>query len=132
MTCASGDLYGGPVLGLAENDLVYSVAKLFFAYGLGNAMTFPMAVGATTILMPGRPTPDDVAEVLRKHPVTVFFGVPTFYAAFLASAAAPTRAELKLRSCVSAGEALPAGRPASAGWRHGEAGYRSPRSWSSR
>jgi len=104
----TADLYGGPVLGLTENDLIYSVAKLFFAYGLGNAMTFPMAAGATTVLMPGRPTPDAVAELLRKHPVTVFFGVPTFYAAFLASAAAPARAELKLRNCISAGEALPA------------------------
>jgi benzoate-CoA ligase len=103
----TADLYGGPVLGLTENDLVYSVAKLFFAYGLGNAMTFPMAAGATTVLMPGRPTPDAVAELLRQHPVTLFFGVPTFYAAFLASAAAPARAELKLRNCVSAGEALP-------------------------
>src|SRR6266478_5747 len=103
----TADLYGGPVLGLTENDLVYSVAKLFFAYGLGNAMTFPMAAGATTVLMPGRPTPDAVAELLRQHPVTVFFGVPTFYAAFLASAAAPARDELKLRICVSAGEALP-------------------------
>jgi benzoate-CoA ligase family protein len=103
----TADLYGGPVLGLTENDLVYSVAKLFFAYGLGNAMTFPMAVGATTVLMPSRPTPDSVAELLRKHPVTVFFGVPTFYAAFLASAAAPGRAEVRLRNCVSAGEALP-------------------------
>src|SRR5216683_3935390 len=103
----TADLYGGPLLGLIEHDLVYSVAKLFFAYGLGNAMTFPMAAGATTILMPGRPTPDAVAELLRQHPVTVFFGVPTFYAAFLASAAAPARDELKLRICVSAGEALP-------------------------
>jgi benzoate-CoA ligase family protein len=103
----TADLYGGPVLGLTEHDLVYSVAKLFFAYGLGNAMTFPMAVGATAVLMPGRPTPDAVAELLRRHPVTAFFGVPTFYAAFLASAAAPAGDELKLRICVSAGEALP-------------------------
>ncbi len=103
----TADLYGGPILGLTENDLVYSVAKLFFAYGLGNAMTFPMAVGAATVLMPGRPTPDTVAALLREHPVTVFFAVPTFYAAFLASAAAPGRAELRLRNCVSAGEALP-------------------------
>jgi len=103
----TADLYGGPLLGLTENDLVYSVAKLFFAYGLGNAMTFPMAAGATTVLMPGRPTPEAVADLLRKYPVTVLFGVPTFYAAFLASAAAPARAELRLRNCVSAGEALP-------------------------
>src|SRR5260370_26094635 len=103
----TADLYGGPLLGLTENDLVYSVAKLFFAYGLGNAMTFPMAVGATTVLMPGRPTPDSVGDLLRRNPVTAFCGVPTFYAAFLASAAAPARDELRLRICVSAGEALP-------------------------
>jgi benzoate-CoA ligase family protein len=101
------DLYGHPILGLAENDTIYSVAKLFFAYGLGNALTFPMSVGATTILLPDRPTPDVVADILKNHAVTAFFGVPTFYAAFLASAAAPQRSELKLRRCVSAGEALP-------------------------
>jgi len=103
----TADLYGVGVLGLEESDVCYSVAKLFFAYGLGNALTFPMAVGATTILSPDRPTPDGVAAILRRHPVTVFYAVPTFYAAFLASSAAPTRAELKLRRCVSAGEALP-------------------------
>jgi len=103
----TADLYGGPVLGLTERDLVYSVAKLFFAYGLGNAMTFPLSAGATTVLMPERPTPDAVADLLRRHPVTVFFAVPTFYAAFLASAAAPERSALALRNCVSAGEALP-------------------------
>jgi benzoate-CoA ligase len=101
------DLYAGPVLGIAESDVCYSVAKLFFAYGLGNAMTFPMSVGATTVLLPDRPTPDGVAALLRQHPVTVFYAVPTFYAAFLASPAAPQRSELKLRCCVSAGEALP-------------------------
>src|SRR6202011_123332 len=63
--------------------------------------------GATTVLLPDRPTPDGVAALLRRHPVTVFYGVPTFYAAFLASAAAPQRSEVKLRLCVSAGEALP-------------------------
>jgi benzoate-CoA ligase len=83
------------------------VAKLFFAYGLGNALTFPMSVGASTILLPDRPTPEGVAALLKAHPVTVFYGVPTFYAAFLASAAAPQRAEVKFRRCVSAGEALP-------------------------
>jgi benzoate-CoA ligase family protein len=103
----SNDLYGHPILELTESDRIYSVAKLFFAYGLGNALTFPMSVGATTILLPDRPTPDLVADILRKHAVTAFFGVPTFYAAFLANAAAPQRSELKLRRCVSAGEALP-------------------------
>ena len=101
------DLYGGPYLGLTENDVCYSVAKLFFAYGLGNALTFPMSAGATTVLLPDRPTPDGVAALLRKHPVTVFYAVPTFYAAFLASPNAPQKSEMKIRCCVSAGEALP-------------------------
>ena len=103
----TADLYASGVLGLQENDVCYSVAKLFFAYGLGNAMTFPMSVGATTILTPERPTPDSVSAVLRSHPVTVLYAVPTFYAAFLASPGAPAATELQLRYCVSAGEALP-------------------------
>jgi benzoate-CoA ligase len=101
------ELYARPILGISENDICYSVAKLFFAYGLGNALTFPMSAGATTVLLPSRPTPDAVAELLKKHRVTVFYAVPTFYAGFLASAAAPQGAELKLRRCISAGEALP-------------------------
>jgi benzoate-CoA ligase family protein len=101
------DLYAAPILGITENDVCYSVAKLFFAYGLGNALTFPMSAGATTVLLPARPTPDLVADLLKKHGVTIFYAVPTFYAAFLASAAAPARADVKLRRCVSAGEALP-------------------------
>jgi benzoate-CoA ligase family protein len=101
------DLYAGPILGITESDICYSVAKLFFAYGLGNALTFPMSAGATTVLLPQRPTPDLVADLLKKHQVTIFYAVPTFYAAFLASPAAPGRAELKVRRCVSAGEALP-------------------------
>ncbi|MBI2715388.1 MAG: benzoate-CoA ligase family protein [Rhizobiales bacterium] len=103
----TADLYGTPVAGLKDTDVVHSVAKLFFAYGLGNAMTFPLSVGATTVLNPERPTPDSVAALLRKHPITVFFGVPTFYAAFLNSPNAPNKSELKLRRCQSAGEALP-------------------------
>jgi benzoate-CoA ligase len=102
------DLYGAPVVGLTADDIVYSVAKLFFAYGLGNAMSFPLAAGATTVLMPGRPTPEAVADLLRRHGVTVLFAVPTFYAAFLAAEAAPAAAALRLRTCISAGEALPA------------------------
>ncbi len=103
----TADLYGTPVAGLLESDVIYSVAKLFFAYGLGNAMTFPMSVGATTVLLPERPTPDSVGALLRQHPVTVFFGVPTFYGAFLANPKAPAKSEVKLRRCISAGEALP-------------------------
>jgi benzoate-CoA ligase family protein len=101
-------LYAAPVIGITENDICYSVAKLFFAYGLGNALTFPLSVGATTVLLAARPTPDAVAELLKKYKVTIFYAVPTFYAAFLANPAAPERSELKIRRCVSAGEALPA------------------------
>jgi benzoate-CoA ligase family protein len=101
------DLYAAPILGLTQADVCYSAPKLFFAYGLGNALTFPLFAGATTILMPDRPRPDLVAALLRRHKVTVLYGVPTFYAAFLASAAAPERTEVNLRLCVSAGEALP-------------------------
>jgi benzoate-CoA ligase len=103
----TAELYGQGVLGIKESDVCYSVAKLFFAYGLGNAMTFPLAAGATTVLAPERPTPEGVAALLRRHPVTVFYAVPTFYAAFLASSDAPSLSELKLRYCISAGEALP-------------------------
>jgi len=95
--------------GLKESDVVHSVAKLFFAYGLGNAMTFPLSVGATVVLNPERPTPDGVAALLKHHPVTVFFAVPTFYAGFLNSPGAPQKAEVKIRLCISAGEALPEG-----------------------
>ena len=101
------DLYAKPVLGITENDVCYSVAKLFFAYGLGNALTFPMSVGATTVLLPQRPTPDAGRRASEKAPVTVFYAVPTFYAGFLASPAAPERADVNLRCCISAGEALP-------------------------
>src|SRR5690349_9466068 len=95
------ELYARPILGISENDICYSVAKLFFAYGLGNALTFPMSAGATTVLLPARPTPDLVAELLKRHGVTIFYAVPTFYAAFLASPAAPARGDVKLRRCVS-------------------------------
>lgn len=101
------DLYAGPILGLTDKDVCYSVAKLFFAYGLGNALTFPMSVGAATVLLPDRPTPEGVAALIKTHAVTAFYAVPTFYAAFLASSAAPQKSELKLRRCISAGEALP-------------------------
>jgi benzoate-CoA ligase len=113
----TAELYGTPVLGLTERDVCFSAAKLFFAYGLGNALTFPMSVGATTLLMAERPTPDAVfrrwtgdTEPLRaaKLKPSVFFGAPTVYAGMLASPRLPARAEVALRLCSSAGEALPA------------------------
>jgi benzoate-CoA ligase len=106
---ATAELYAKPVLGIRESDVVFSAAKLFFAYGLGNALTFPMAVGATTVLMAERPTPDAVFKRLVEKQPTIFYGVPTLYAALLASPNFPEKSKLKLRVCTSAGEALPEG-----------------------
>jgi len=103
----TAELYARPILGIEETDLVFSAAKLFFAYGLGNALTFPMSVGATALLMAERPTPPVVFARLRKHQPTIFYGVPTLYAALLAHPDLPRREELRLRRCTSAGEALP-------------------------
>ncbi len=104
----TAELFARPILGLREDDLVFSAAKLFFAYGLGNGLTFPMSVGATTILMAERPVPASVFARLRKHQPTVFYAVPTLFAALLASPDLPKRGELRMRICTSAGEALPA------------------------
>jgi benzoate-CoA ligase len=106
------ELYGKAILKLTENDVCFSAAKLFFAYGLGNALTFPMDVGATTILMGERPTPDATFKrwtggVQNTKP-TVFYGAPTGFAGMLAHAHLPSRAEVALRLVSSAGEALPA------------------------
>ncbi|MEP7329367.1 MAG: benzoate-CoA ligase family protein, partial [Betaproteobacteria bacterium] len=103
----TAELYGQPVLGVQEDDVVFSAAKLFFAYGLGNALTFPLSVGATTILMAERPTPSAVSRRLRERRPTIFCGVPTLYAALLAAPDLPLRSEVALRRCASAGEALP-------------------------
>ncbi|MGE3927382.1 MAG: benzoate-CoA ligase family protein, partial [Lautropia sp.] len=111
----TAELYGRPLLGIPGRDRMFSAAKLFFAYGLGNALTFPMSVGATALLMAERPTPAAVfarltgqlpASVEGARP-TVFFGVPTLYASMLADPAMPAADALALRVCVSAGEALP-------------------------
>lgn len=100
--------YAEQVLGIREDDVVYSAAKLFFAYGLGNAMTFPMSVGASTVLLSGRPTPDSVFEIIKNEQPSIFCGVPTLYAALIADKRATRGAgSAKLRMCVSAGEALP-------------------------
>jgi benzoate-CoA ligase len=101
------ETYAKPVLGILETDVVFSAAKLFFAYGLGNALTFPLSVGATAILMAERPTADAVFARLIHHRPTVFYGVPTLYASMMASSHLPTRSDVALRICTSAGEALP-------------------------
>ncbi|MFO1413050.1 MAG: benzoate-CoA ligase family protein [Burkholderiales bacterium] len=103
----TAELYGGPVLGLREDDVVFSAAKLFFAYGLGNGLTFPLSAGATTILMAERPTPQAVFKRLVERRPTIFYGVPTLYAAMLAAPELPQRKDVALRRCTSAGEALP-------------------------
>lgn len=105
----TAELYGKPILGIREDDLVFSAAKLFFAYGLGNGLSFPLSVGATTILMAERPTPQAVFQRLRHFQPTIFYGVPTLYGALLASPDMLKREEAaRLRVCASAGEALPA------------------------
>jgi benzoate-CoA ligase len=104
----TAELYARPVLGIREDDLVFSAAKLFFAYGLGNALTFPLAAGAGALLMAERPTPAAVFRRLQEYQPTIFYAVPTLFAALLASPELPPRSGLKLRVCTSAGEALPA------------------------
>jgi benzoate-CoA ligase len=104
----TAELYAWPILGIREDDIVFSAAKLFFAYGLGNGLTFPLSVGATTVLMAERPTPAAVFARLTRHQPTIFYGVPTLFAALLASPDLPQRGQLHLRVCTSAGEALPA------------------------
>ena len=109
------ELYGKGVLGLKESDVCFSAAKLFFAYGLGNGLTFPMSVGATTVLMGERPTPDATFKRWTgAHPAlngvkpTVFFGAPTGFAGMLAHPGLPAKDQVAMRLVSSAGEALPA------------------------
>jgi benzoate-CoA ligase family protein len=101
------ETYGAQVLGITPGDITFSVAKMFFAYGIGNTVFFPLSVGATTVLEPRRPTPDVVRERLEQTRPTLFFGVPTFYAALTASDV-PADAFGSVRLCASAGEPLPA------------------------
>jgi len=102
------DNYGQHVLGIRHDDVCFSAAKLFFAYGHGASMAIPMSVGATTVLMPERPTPASILGMLNRFNPTLFFGVPTLYAAMLADPACqPENSSDRLRLCISAGEALP-------------------------
>jgi 4-hydroxybenzoate-CoA ligase len=106
---ATAKLFGQGILGIHENDVVHSASKLFFAYGLGNAMSFPLSVGATAVLWPHRPSPEGVFETMRRHRPTIFYGVPSLYTALLSHHEICKGAGSdRLRICVSAGEALPA------------------------
>ncbi|HEY7832221.1 MAG TPA: benzoate-CoA ligase family protein [Ktedonobacterales bacterium] len=103
------ELYAKPTLGLTPDDITFSAAKLFFAYGLGNGLYFPLAVGASAVHFPGRVTPDAAFQTIQDQRPTIFFGVPTLYAAMLAQPDAASRYDTSsLRLCVSAGESLPA------------------------
>ncbi len=102
------DTYGRHVLGIQHDDICFSAAKMFFAYGHGASMALPMSVGATTVLLPDRTSPATVMSVLARARPTLFFGVPTLYAAMLADPACrQENGSDRLRLCVSAGEALP-------------------------
>jgi 4-hydroxybenzoate-CoA ligase len=105
---ATAETYARQVLGIREDDVGLSAAKLFFAYGLGNALTFPMSVGATTVLNSERPTPATMFALLNRYHPSIFFGVPTLFAAMLNDATTrEQRGGDRLRICTSAGEALP-------------------------
>jgi 4-hydroxybenzoate-CoA ligase len=105
---ATAETYATKVLGIREDDVCLSAAKLFFAYGLGNALTFPLSVGATTVLNSERPRPALMFALLNKYNPTIFFGVPTLFAAMLHDETQKSeRAGNRLRICTSAGEALP-------------------------
>ena len=103
----TAELYARPIAGYREDDVVFSASKLPFAYGLGNSLTFPLAVGATAVLMAERPTPPAIIDRLRRHRPTVFCTIPTAYAALLADPEMPRASEIPLRVCTAAGEALP-------------------------
>ena len=99
----AAETYGKQVLQVQEDDICFSAAKLFFAYGLGNGLYFPFSVGATAVYHPGRPTPDAMYEIISAHGVSIFYGVPTLFGAMLT-----TEGSLgNVKICVSAGEALP-------------------------
>lgn len=100
--------YAIDTLDMNENDICFSAAKLFFAYGLGNAMTFPLWVGATAVLSDERPSPEMTFDLIERFKPTLYFGVPTLYAAQLRYLAETKRDLSSIRACVSAGEALPA------------------------
>jgi len=105
---AAARLMGRHIVGIRDDDVVFSAAKLFFSYGLGNAMAFPLSVGATSVLLPQRPTPEAVFEVMRRRQPTIFYGVPTLYASLLAHKDMTRGAGSdRLRLCISAGEPLP-------------------------
>jgi len=103
------EYYAKPILGIHEGDITFSAAKLYFAYGLGNNLYFPFAVGASAVHYSGRPLAEDMFKVVQQYRPTIFYGSPTLYAGMLALPDAEKRFDFSsVRTCVSAGEALPA------------------------
>lgn len=98
--------YGARVLGLGENDICFSVPKIFFAYGFGNSVTFPFAVGGASVLLSGRPTPERVFETVKHFRPTAFFGLPTLYTALLNDPSTEGADMSSVRMCLSAAEIL--------------------------
>jgi benzoate-CoA ligase len=103
----TADLFARQVLGFNRDDVVFSAAKLFFAYGLGNALSFPLAAGATSLLYSGRVTPNVVCDFIATKAPTIFCGVPTLFNSCLLEPGLPARGTHALRLCTSAGEVLP-------------------------
>jgi benzoate-CoA ligase len=102
----AAEQYGSKVVGIGPHDLLFSASKLFFAYGLGNSLAFPLYSGATALLYPGKPLPEELLALIKQHHPTLFFSVPTVYAQIILSTATP-QLDLPMRFCVSAGEGLP-------------------------
>lgn len=102
----AAEQYGRKVLGIRPDDLIFSPSKLFFGYGLGNSLAFPLYVGATAVLHPGKPQPDQLLGLIEQHRPTLFFSVPTVYTQIILSTA-EIRLTLPMRLCISAGEGLP-------------------------
>lgn len=98
--------YGRHVLGIREDDIVFSPPKIFFAYGFGNSCTFPFSVGATAVLHPGRPDAESVYRVIEQHRPTILFGLPTLYNALIGHPGGEARDLRSLRLCISAAEVL--------------------------
>src|SRR5260370_27586209 len=104
------EYYAKPILGINEDDITFSAAKLYFAYGLGNNLYFPFSVGASAVHFPGRPLAEDMFKVVELYRPTIFYGVPTLYASMLALPDAAKRFDFSsVRRCVSAGEGPAAG-----------------------
>ncbi len=104
----AAEYYAKDVIGVQESDVSFSIAKLFFAYGLGNGLYFPLWTGGTAVLVPDRPLPEVIYDVIDRYQPTVYYGVPTSYASLLALAEKTGRSDFgRVRMCISAGEPLP-------------------------